>query len=71
MRRMFQSADLVSRSQTLESSLGFAIDLPRVDASDTVSYLVLQTTFINTKEFKARKSLDANSLLTNGRVKDV
>ena len=33
-------------------------ELPPVEASDLVSYLVLQTSFI-TSHFKARKSLDA------------
>lgn len=34
-------------------------DTPPVDASDLVSYLVLQTSFVTAKQFKARKGLEA------------
>ena len=33
--------------------------LPPVDASDIVSYLVLQTSFVTAKQFKAHKSMEA------------
>ena len=46
-------------------------NLPPVEASDIVAYLVLQTSFLTTKQFKAYKSLDAYSQLVNGWVKDV
>ena len=35
--------------------------LPDVDASDLVSYLVLQTSFLTAKQFKARKGLEVSS----------
>ncbi len=45
--------------------------LPPVDSSDIVSYLVLQTSFITTKQFKAYKSLEAYNQFINGWVKEV
>ena len=45
-------------------------ELPPVEASDLVSYLVLQTSFI-TSQFKARKGLDAYNQFVCGWVKDV
>ena len=44
--------------------------LPDVDASDLVSYLVLQTSFVTAKQFKARKGLEAYQFIS-GWVKDV
>ena len=45
--------------------------LPAVDASDLVSYLVLQTSYITAKQFKAHKSLEAYNQFANGWVKQV
>ena len=45
--------------------------LPDVDASDLVSYLVLQTSFVTAKQFKARKGLEAYNQFVSGWVKDV
>ena len=42
-----------------------------MEAADIVSYLVLQTSFITAKQFKARKSLEAYNPFLNGWVKDV
>ena len=46
-------------------------NLPPVEASDIVAYLVLQTSFLTTKQFKACKSLEAYNQLVNGWVSDV
>lgn len=46
-------------------------DLPPVEASDIVAYLVLQTSYLTTKQFKAHKSLEAYNQFVNGWVKDV
>jgi hypothetical protein len=46
-------------------------DLPCVDASDLVSYLVLQTSYLTAKQFKARKSLEAYNQFVSGWVKEV
>ena len=46
-------------------------NLPPVDASDLVSYLVLQTSFVTAKQFKAHKSLEAYNQFTSGWVKDI
>ena len=48
-----------------------AKDLPPVEASDIVSYLVLQTSFVTAKQFKAYKSLEAYNQFVSGWVKDV
>lgn len=45
--------------------------VPTVDASDLVSYLVLQTNFITAKQFKAHRSLEAYNQFVCGWVKDV
>lgn len=46
-------------------------DLPPVEASDIVAYLMLQTSYLTTKQFKAHKSLEAYNQFVNGWVKDV
>ena len=46
-------------------------DVPPVEASDIVSYLVLQTSFVTAKQYKARKSLEAYNHFICGWVKDV
>ena len=38
-------------------------NLPPVEASDIVAYLVLQTSFLTTKQFKARKSLEGQNTM--------
>ncbi len=45
--------------------------LPPVEASDIVSYLVLQTSFLTTRQYKAYKSLESYNQFVNGWVKDV
>lgn len=45
--------------------------LPPVEASDIVSYLVLQTSFLTPKQFKAYKSLESYNQFISGWVKDV
>ena len=54
-------------------SLGKPTDdiIPPVEASDIVSYLVLQSSFVTTKQFKARKSLEAYKQFVCGWCKDV
>ena len=44
--------------------------VPPVEASDLVSYLVLQTSFVTSKQFKAHNSLDAYNQFVCGWVKD-
>ena len=45
--------------------------LPPIEAVDIMSYLVLQTSFIIAKRFKARKSLEAYNQFVSGWVKEV
>ena len=52
-------------------SMGSTSEASPVEASDIVAYLVLQTSFLTTKQFKAHKSLDAYNQFINGWVKDV
>lgn len=42
-----------------------------MEASDIVSYLVLQTSFLTAKQFKAYKSLESYNQFVSGWVKDV
>ena len=44
---------------------------PPVEPADIVSYLVLQTSFITAKWFKARKSLEVYNQFVKGWVKEV
>ena len=45
--------------------------LPPVDAGDLVSYLVLQTSYITVKQFKAHNSMEAYNQFVSGWVKEV
>ena len=45
--------------------------VPPVDASDLVSYLVLQTNFVTVKQFKAHKSLEAYNQFVCSWIKEV
>ena len=45
--------------------------VPPVSGCDLVSYLVLQTSFITSKQFKAHKSLEAYNQFVSGWVKDI
>lgn len=44
---------------------------PPVDACDLLSHLVVQTSFVTAKQFKARKGLDAYNQFICGWVKEV
>ena len=46
-------------------------DLPPVDISNLLLYLVLKTSFITVSQFKGRKSLEAYNQFVCGWVKDV
>ena len=45
--------------------------VPPVEASDLVAYLVLQTSFITSAQFKARKGLEAYNQFVSGWIKEV
>lgn len=45
--------------------------VPPVEACDLVSYLVLQTSFITSSQFKVRKGLEAYNQFVCGWIKDV
>ncbi len=52
--------DTIGGIDPFEGPLGECTDeVPPVEASDLVSYLVLQTSFITAKQFKAHKSLES------------
>ena len=42
-----------------------------MESIDTVSYLVLRTSFVTAEQFKARKGLEAYNQFVSGWVKDV
>ena len=44
--------------------------LPPVKATDLVSFLVLETSFVTVKQFKAHKSMEAYNQFVSGWVKD-
>jgi len=46
-------------------------EVPPVEASNLVAYLVLQTNFLTTTQFKAHKSLKAYNQFVCGWVNDV
>ena len=53
-------------------SLGECADTtPPVEASDLVSYLVLQTSFLTAEQFKAHKGLESYNQFVSGWVKEV
>ena len=62
---------LCEKQQPTTVAVSPASTLPRVDASDLVSYLVLQTSFVTAKQFKAHKSMEAYNQFVCGWVKDV
>ena len=45
--------------------------VPPVEACDLVSYLVLQTSFVTSAQFKARKGLEAYNHFVSGWIKEV
>ena len=45
--------------------------LPPIDSTDLLSYLVLQTSYITTKQFKAHKSLEAYNQFVSGWIRDI
>lgn len=49
---------------------GAEVVVPPVDASDLVSYLVLETSFYSAQQFKARKGLEAYNQFLNGWIKE-
>ena len=59
---------LISHSANLSSATPQCF--PPVEASDIISYLVLQNSFLTTKQFKAHKSLEAYNHIICGWVKD-
>ena len=63
---------LIGGLDPFSSPLGEPVDVvPPVEACDLVAYLVLQTSFLTSKQFKARKSLEAYNQFVCGWVKEV
>ena len=46
----------------------YICDLPPVEATDLVSFLVLETSFVTAKQFKAHKSMEAYNQVVSGWV---
>ena len=70
--RYLDKIRLINNLDPFSSDLGEPIEsIPPVDACDLISYLVLQTSFLTSKQFKARKSLEAYNQFVCGWVKDV
>ena len=71
-RRYLEKIDLLDGYDPfLGVPFGAKSVVPPVDASDLLSYLVVETSFITAKQFKARKSLEAYNQFVSGWVKEV
>ena len=53
------------------SGVEIVSELPPVDITDLLSYLVLKTSFMTVSQFKGRKSLEAYNQFVSGWVKNV
>ena len=72
LTRYKEKIEAISGLDPFGADLGEATEsVPPVEASDLVAYLVLQTNFITTKQFKAHKSLEAYNQFVCGWIKDV
>ena len=72
LTRYKEKIEAISSLDQFGADLGEATEsVPPVEASDLVAYLVLQTNFITTKQFKAHKSLEAYNQFVCGWIKDV
>ena len=70
--RYLEKISVISGLDPFNGGLGeLTDDVPPVDACDLVAYLVLQTSFVSSKQFKARKGLEAYNQFVSGWVKDV
>ena len=64
--------ELIGGIDPFSSPLGEPVDdVPPVESCDLVAYLVLQTSFLTIKQFKARKSLEAYNQFVCGWIKEV
>ncbi len=62
---------LTGTTGTERSDSAATQNLPPVEASDLVSFLVLETSFVTAKQLKAHKSMEAYNQFVSGWVKDV
>ena len=75
--RYLKKLHLLNGSDPLASKVGpendspSTCDLPSVEATDLVSFLVLDTSFVSAKQFKAHKSMEAYNEFVSGWVKEV
>ena len=71
-KRYLEKINIVGSLDPFAGSFGACTDaVPPVDASDLGSYLVLQTSFLTAKQFKAHKSLESYNQFVCGWVKEV
>lgn len=71
-KRYLEKINIIGNLDPFTGSLGACTDaIPPVDASDLVSYLVLQTSFITAKQFKAHKGLESYNQFVCGWIKEV
>ena len=70
--RYKEKLNIIDRFDPFTGTAGELADRsPPVEAADILLYLVLQTSFITAKQFKARKSLEAYNQFVSGWVKEV
>ena len=71
-KRYLEKINIIGSLDPFTGSLGACTDaIPPVDASDLVSYLVLHTSFITAKQFKAHKGLESYNQFVCGWIKEV
>ena len=72
LTRFNEKIEAINGLDPFGADLGEATEsVPPVEASDLVVYLVLQTNFITTKQYKTHKSLEAYIQFVCGWIKDV
>ena len=71
MKHYREKISIISGADSFLSDIGLLADgYPSVETIDTVSYLVLRTSFVTAEQLKARKGLEAYNQFVSGWVKD-
>ncbi len=71
-KRYLEKINIIGGLDPFKGYLGGCTDAaPPVTASDLVSYLVLQTSFLTAQQFKAHKGLESYNQFVCGWIKEV
>ena len=67
-----EKLSIIGRVDPFLNDVGVLTDgFPPVESLDTVSYLVLRTSFVTVEQLKSQKGLEAYNQFVSGWVKDV